>query len=181
MIVDEAIHPDSTHKDLKRIIAVSIDEGSAEYVFDWALNNIINPATDLVVFLNTRTVDAPMAPYISPKNFVEEFDETKKIKSHKLLKSYADRLKAMNIAVRAIALLGDPKVEIIRKVTELKADILLMGSRQLGTVKRAFLGSVSDYCSHHSPCTTIIVRAHPEHPEGKHEHKSIFKRLSFSH
>lgn len=48
MIVDEAIHPDSTHKDLKRIIAVSIDEGSAEYVFDWALNNIINPATDLV-------------------------------------------------------------------------------------------------------------------------------------
>jgi len=47
-IIDESIHPDSHHKDLKRIVAISIDEGSAEYVFDWAVNNFINPASDLV-------------------------------------------------------------------------------------------------------------------------------------
>lgn len=63
MVVDEAIHADSHHKDLKRIIAISIDEGSAEYVYDWAINNIINPATDLVriyitfvCFLNKKTL-----------------------------------------------------------------------------------------------------------------------------
>ncbi|CEP19284.1 hypothetical protein [Parasitella parasitica] len=177
-IIDESIHPDSHHKDLKRIVAISIDEGSAEYVFDWAINNFINPASDLVVFLNCRQVDAPIAPYINPTNFIEEFDDKKKLKSHHLLKTYADKLKPFNIAIRAIALLGDPKVEIIRKVTELKADVLLLGSRQLGSVKRALLGSVSDYCSHNSPCTVIIIKAHPEHPEGKHEYKSIFHRKS---
>lgn len=40
------------------------------------------------------------------------------------------------VAVRAIALAGEPKVEIIRKVTELNADVLLLGSRRLGTVQR---------------------------------------------
>lgn len=48
MIVDEQIHADTHHKDLKRIVAISINEGSAEYVYDWAINNLINPATDLV-------------------------------------------------------------------------------------------------------------------------------------
>lgn len=48
MIVDEAIHADTLHKDLKRIVAISMDEGSAEYVYDWAVHNFINPATDLV-------------------------------------------------------------------------------------------------------------------------------------
>ncbi|GAN10286.1 universal stress protein A-like protein-like [Mucor ambiguus] len=177
-IIDEAIFPDSHHKDLKRIVAISIDEGSAEYVFDWAVNNFINPASDLVVFLNCRQVDAPIAPYINPTNFIEEFDDKKKIKSHHLLKTYADKLKPFNIAIRAIALLGDPKVEIIRKVTELKADVLLLGSRQLGSIKRALLGSVSDYCGHNCPCTVIIVKAHPEHPQGKHEYKNIFQRKS---
>ncbi len=50
MIVAEQVHPETEHKDLKRIVAISIDEGSAEYVFDWAYNNYINPATDLVSY-----------------------------------------------------------------------------------------------------------------------------------
>lgn len=47
-VIDEAIHAETVHKDLQRIVAVSIDEGSADYVFDWAVNNFINPKTDLV-------------------------------------------------------------------------------------------------------------------------------------
>ncbi|KAG2204023.1 uncharacterized protein EV154DRAFT_603805 [Mucor mucedo] len=176
LIIDEAIHADTHHKDLKRIVAISIDEESGEYVYDWAINNFINPDTDLVVFLNCRQIDAPAAPYINPTGFIEEFDEKRKIKSHQLLRFYADQLKFANIAVRAIALAGEPKMEIIRKVTELNADVLLLGSRRLGTVKRALLGSVSDYCGHKSPCTVIIVKAHPSHPQGKHELRSVFKR-----
>jgi hypothetical protein len=48
LVVDESFHPDTDHKELKRIVAISIDEDSAEYVYDWAMNNFINPATDLV-------------------------------------------------------------------------------------------------------------------------------------
>ncbi|KAI8888347.1 adenine nucleotide alpha hydrolases-like protein [Backusella circina FSU 941] len=175
-IVHENIFPETQHKDLTRIVAISIDEGSAEYVYDWATKNFIDPKRDMVSLLNCRTVIEPMAPYISPKGFHEEVDDTKKIKSHALLQSYAHRLTEQGIAVRAIALLGEPKHEVLKKVAELKADVLIMGTRQLGTIKRALMGSTSDYLSHHSSCTTIVVRAHHEDPEGKHPIKSIYKR-----
>jgi nucleotide-binding universal stress UspA family protein len=42
----------------------------------------------------------------------------------------------VKIAMRAIALVGDPKVEIVKKVSELEADVLVMGTRQLGSFKR---------------------------------------------
>ncbi|KAI8091414.1 uncharacterized protein B0P05DRAFT_527430 [Gilbertella persicaria] len=119
-----------------------------------------------------------MAPYINPTGFMEEFDDTKKQKSHKLLKHYADRIKAKQVAVRAIALAGEPKQEIVRKVKELKADVLLIGSRQLGAVKRTLLGSVSDYCAHNAHCTVVTIKANPTHPEGKHEMRNIFHRKS---
>ncbi|RUS20782.1 hypothetical protein BC937DRAFT_94398 [Endogone sp. FLAS-F59071] len=40
------------------------------------------------------------------------------------------------IACKAIAMRGDPRDEIVRKVQELNADVLIMGSRGLGTLKR---------------------------------------------
>ncbi len=44
-------------------------------------------------------MEPPMAPYINPTNFIEELDDRQKIKSHALLKSYADRLKAENVSL----------------------------------------------------------------------------------
>lgn len=34
-------------------------------------------------------------------------------------------------------MIGEPKTEIIRKVSEVKADVLIMGSRNMGTIKRS--------------------------------------------
>ncbi|KAI8969912.1 hypothetical protein BDF20DRAFT_838336 [Mycotypha africana] len=182
--IDETIHFDNPpqYSELQqqahhRVVAISIDEGSAEYVYDWAVNNFINPTSDLVVFLNCRPVELPVAPYINTTASTSAVDETKKRKSHELLDGYARRLKPFNIAVRAIALTGDPREEVIRKVTELEANVLIMGSRQLGSVKRAFLGSVSDYCSHHSPCTVIIVRP-DDNFNKKKDTKRLFQRRS---
>ncbi|KAK4737697.1 hypothetical protein R3W88_001394 [Solanum pinnatisectum] len=38
------------------------------------------------------------------------------------------------------------------------AAILVMGSHGYGAFKRAVLGSVSDYCSHHARCSVMIVK-----------------------
>lgn len=51
-------------------------------------------------------MDAPIAPYINPTNFVEEFDDKKKIKSHHLLKTYADKLKPFNVSVEVSILVS---------------------------------------------------------------------------
>ncbi|RKO83420.1 hypothetical protein BDK51DRAFT_49979 [Blyttiomyces helicus] len=58
---------------------------------------------------------------------------------------------------------GDPRDEICRKTSELSADALIMGSRGLGTIRRVFVGSVSDHCVHHVDCPVIIIK--DKHPQ----------------
>ncbi|KAJ3029395.1 hypothetical protein HDV00_009614 [Rhizophlyctis rosea] len=62
------------------------------------------------------------------------------------------------IAVKAIALRGDPRNEIVRKSHEVNADIVILGSRGMGAFRRAMLGSVSDYCIHNLSCPVIIIK-----------------------
>ncbi|CAN4092339.1 unnamed protein product [Withania somnifera] len=63
-----------------------------------------------------------------------------------------------NVNVKTQVVIGDPKEKICDAVEEMHADLLVMGSRSFGPIKRMFLGSVSNYCSNHAPCPVIIVK-----------------------
>ncbi|KAL2914179.1 hypothetical protein HK105_206270 [Polyrhizophydium stewartii] len=67
-------------------------------------------------------------------------------------------IKHDNIHVRAIALRGDPREELLHKIEHLKADLVVMGSRGLGALSRTFLGSVSDYLTHNLKVPVIVTR-----------------------
>jgi len=49
--------------------------------------------------------------------------------------------------------------EIIRLAAELEAGLIVMGSRGLGAVQRAFVGSVSEGVVHHSTRPVLVLRA----------------------
>ena len=55
-------------------------------------------------------------------------------------------------------LLGSPADEIVTLSKDLGADLLIMGSRGLGTIRRLVLGSVSDAVIHSVHCPTLLVR-----------------------
>ncbi|KAG9443787.1 hypothetical protein H6P81_015127 [Aristolochia fimbriata] len=59
---------------------------------------------------------------------------------------------------------GDPRNVLCEAVDKLHASILVVGSHGYGAIKRAVLGSVSDYCAHHAHCTVMIVKK----PKTKH-------------
>ncbi|XP_039068302.1 universal stress protein PHOS34-like isoform X2 [Hibiscus syriacus] len=63
-----------------------------------------------------------------------------------------------NAAVETLIFEGDPKEKICRATQEMHVDHLVVGNRNLGKIKRAFLGSVSDYCAHHANCPVLIVK-----------------------
>ena len=54
--------------------------------------------------------------------------------------------------------IGDPAAEIIEIAEKENADLIVIGSRGLGTLKGVFLGSVSQKVTHHAKCPVMIVK-----------------------
>jgi nucleotide-binding universal stress UspA family protein len=54
---------------------------------------------------------------------------------------------------------GDPGPALCRLAADIGASALIIGSRGRGGLKRAFLGSVSDYVVRNAPCPVIVSRA----------------------
>mmetsp|Transcript_31585 Transcript_31585/g.51091 ORF Transcript_31585/g.51091 Transcript_31585/m.51091 type:complete len:133 (+) Transcript_31585:522-920(+) len=50
------------------------------------------------------------------------------------------------------------KVSILNYTENAKPDMLICGSRGMGAMGRAFLGSTSDYLMHNCKCTIIVVK-----------------------
>lgn len=137
-----------------KVVIVAIDSSeSSRYAVNWALNHFINKKDDLVVFINVRD---------SIPSINSDTDSKNRVASHELLKDYLKIYQDLNFSCRAIAMKGEPKVEIVRKSNELGADLLIMGNRGMGTFKKIFIGSVSEYCVNHAECPVLIVKNKPK-------------------
>jgi nucleotide-binding universal stress UspA family protein len=53
---------------------------------------------------------------------------------------------------------GRPDAEIVARAEEMGAGLIVMGSRGFGTMRRAFMGSVSDSVVRHAHCPVMVVR-----------------------
>jgi len=49
-------------------------------------------------------------------------------------------------------------VEIVEAARRLRSDLIVMGSRGMGKVGQALLGSVANHVLHHAPCPTLVVK-----------------------
>ncbi|OMO81912.1 Universal stress protein A [Corchorus olitorius] len=65
--------------------------------------------------------------------------------------------KSVNDAVVEV-IEGDARNVLCEAVEKHHASMLVVGSHGYGAIKRAVLGSVSDYCAHHAHCTVMIVK-----------------------
>ncbi|HSK99808.1 MAG TPA: universal stress protein [Rubrobacteraceae bacterium] len=53
---------------------------------------------------------------------------------------------------------GDPDREIVRLAEELGVGLIMVGSRGVGGIRRALMGSVSDSVVRHAHCPVMVVR-----------------------
>uniref|UniRef100_A0A2P2M1A7 UspA domain-containing protein n=1 Tax=Rhizophora mucronata TaxID=61149 RepID=A0A2P2M1A7_RHIMU len=65
--------------------------------------------------------------------------------------------KSVNDAITEVVE-GDARNVLCEAVEKHHASVLVVGSHGYGAIKRAVLGSVSDYCSHHAHCSVLIVK-----------------------
>jgi nucleotide-binding universal stress UspA family protein len=67
-------------------------------------------------------------------------------------------LAARGFAIETDVPMGDPRAEIVRQAEEWGADLVVLGARGLGKVKRFLLGSVSDGVARHAHCPVLVVK-----------------------
>ncbi|KAK4382143.1 Universal stress protein A-like protein [Sesamum angolense] len=62
------------------------------------------------------------------------------------------------VKAKTCILEGDPKEMICDVAEQMQMDLIAVGSRGLGKIKRAFMGSVSDYVTHHAKCPVLVIK-----------------------
>jgi nucleotide-binding universal stress UspA family protein len=83
--------------------------------------------------------------------------------SRELLRKQSGRVKVAGGTVAGTHLrMGQVALEIVALAEELGADLIVMGSRGLGGVRRALMGSVSDSVVRHAHCPVLVVRPEKE-------------------
>lgn len=61
--------------------------------------------------------------------------------------------------VETVVIEGDAGPALCKFASEVEAVAVIVGSRGRGGLKRAFLGSVSDYVVRNAPCPVVVTRA----------------------
>ncbi|ORY52041.1 adenine nucleotide alpha hydrolases-like protein [Rhizoclosmatium globosum] len=134
-----------------RIIAVGLDSSAeSQAAFFWAVNNFIKTSNDSI---KNKLVLLTCIP--------ENCSEGNKVRFRNFLQTNFEKARNLigpNVPLRAIIVYGDPRDGICNMVEKLNADVLVIGTRGLTGVRRAMMGSVSDYLSKHSHCPCLIVR-----------------------
>ncbi|GKV35565.1 hypothetical protein SLEP1_g43816 [Rubroshorea leprosula] len=167
------------HLPLKMRVMAAIDESDESfYALKWALDNLFSfisstalPETGeksdgLLTVVHVQEPNHhfgfPAAPgiqaYYPPSEVVDSVKRAQEQKSAAILKKASEMCKEKRITAKTLILDGDPKDMICQATEQIHVDLLIVGSRGLGKVKRAFLGSVSDYCAQHARCPILIVK-----------------------
>ncbi len=89
--------------------------------------------------------------------YQEQWEKFKQ-RGEELLRSLVEEATKTGVNAEFSQDFGNPGRTICDFAKTWPADLILIGSRGLSGVKEMFLGSVSNYVSHHAPCSVLIVR-----------------------
>ncbi|WP_315787881.1 universal stress protein [Fischerella sp. JS2] len=76
-----------------------------------------------------------------------------------LLKSFANEAIAAGVSTEYSQILGSPSRIICETAKTWEADLIVMGRRGITGISEFILGSVSNYVTHHAPCSVLVVQS----------------------
>jgi nucleotide-binding universal stress UspA family protein len=74
------------------------------------------------------------------------------------LEASAAAAAAQGVVPRRDMAMGRPEHALVAAVERAKADLLVVGHRGVRGVSRVVLGSVSEHCAKHAPCSVLVAR-----------------------
>jgi nucleotide-binding universal stress UspA family protein len=95
---------------------------------------------------------------LGAKKFTHELKKLLEDEGKNILNKGVETAKADGLTVESMLEYGHPSETIIQVAEKIKASLIVIGSRGMGSAKSFLLGSISDKVSHHAPCPVLIVR-----------------------
>lgn len=139
----------------KRVVALAIDASEhAEKAYEWYLTNVRKDNDYIVLIHCPEMYDLTMA---SPAVVQQLLNEVT-VKVQTLENKYKEKLLKAKLPGKFRTAAGKPGEAICKIADEEKCDLIVTGTRGLGTVRRTLLGSVSDYIIHHSKVPVLVCR-----------------------
>ena len=153
-----------------RFIFISVDGSEhSDRAFNWYLNNMRRKGdkVGIVNVIEPPTVPATfmmMGPVVVPEEWNAEIQDCldrSKLVTDKYEKRCTENGLEHTVLTESACTIGGPGETICQLARDEKAHGIVMGSRGLSAIRRAFIGSVSSYVVGHSPVPVVILP--PQH------------------
>ncbi|XP_057849776.1 universal stress protein PHOS34 isoform X2 [Cryptomeria japonica] len=152
-----------------RKVMVAVDETEESmYALEWALDHLIipgdSPASDKLILMHAQLPAGANTPLTVAftGHVLDILERREATNSRQILTRAKGICEKRNVAVESKVVEGEAKYAICEAVNQMRVDLLVVGSRSHGAIKRAFGRSVSDYCSHNAKCPVVIVKRQDE-------------------
>lgn len=153
-----------------RRVGIALDfSANSKYALQWALNNIVKEGDHLMLVVVNKKGKKNGGMHLwedsgSPLIPLSEF-ESPEVASKYGVAHDADTISLLQHMSRQLKLVvvfkiywGDAREKICDAVVDLPLDCIVMGNRGFGTLKRALLGSVSNYVVNNAVCPVTVVK-----------------------
>jgi nucleotide-binding universal stress UspA family protein len=93
---------------------------------------------------------------------MKEYEDDRRAELERVLALAAADLRRRVHKVSTVTVVGQAAPSILSEASKQPSDLIVLGARGLGTVKRLLLGSVSESVLRHASCSVLIVRPKDE-------------------
>ncbi|KAJ2020118.1 hypothetical protein H4S03_006511 [Coemansia sp. S3946] len=140
-----------------RLVAIGIkDDVQAKSVIDWVLENELVLGRDRVVLLHVRQAANGIIGDLTSTNRAKE--DVERERSHELLRRHAGVIKHEGFGIKGVSIRGvDIRGEMVRKLVELKCDIVVIGNHLSKSITERLIGCKVAYWTANSPCPVLVV------------------------
>ncbi|CAI2736275.1 unnamed protein product [Schistosoma spindalis] len=159
--------------DVTRKVLMPVDGSEhSERAFNWYMDNVMKTTDGLYLVHIVEPLSPGLNYNLASKSPSIKDDFSKHLNSlvesgRALRAKFFTRCEDSGLSARFTIHVGTkPGENIVRIANEHGVDLVIIGNRGIGTVKRTFLGSVSDYVLHHANVPVIIIPP-PKHPKKK--------------
>jgi len=146
---------------------IAVDEGEESmYALGWALDNLLFPGGnkgqsaeyDRVIVIHAENQIALSGQVAFTPHVLEVLERRQKLNTERVLTTAKAICEERKVTMETKMVTGDPRYAICECAEKMKVNLLVVGSRGHGAIRRAVMGSVSNYCAHHAKCPVLIVK-----------------------